>query len=294
LKPKLYVAGLPSTIPPLPRYSTAWNVHEHFNVFHNAHGRGCHMQGAFTLLPRSWIKHCFLTTLEFFDAFKKIVKAHPRLDPRGDGKVPVYEPEAPNTYFTCGVAPKRFGKDLITVGRKLTKQKRMMTPTQLLHKYMRKATHAALGYMDSESIAFARIFKALSNLPAFQLGDHEIDPQSIWTAIAIAINVAMESHDDKDFYMGLVGVLGAKGYHANDESPESVLQYFCFPSIGSAVALRNGDLLLINPLLPHCISSRATKDEDVICTSLYLKTALVGGNNNDRSVDDIPNINEIA
>jgi hypothetical protein len=54
--------------------------------------------------------------------------------------------------------------------------------------------------------------------------------------------------------------------------------------------LRNGDLLLINPLLNHCISSRATKDEDVICTSLYLKTALVGGNNNDRNVDDIPTI----
>jgi hypothetical protein len=96
--------------------------------------------------------------------------------------------------------------------------------------------------------------------------------------------------------MGAVGVLGETGYHEDKKqttllSKESVLQYFCFPTVGVSVAMRNGDILLFNPLIPHCISSRATQKEKVICTSLYLKTALVGGNDNDKTVQDLPTPN---
>ena len=56
-----------------------------------------------------------------------------------------------------------------------------------------------------------------------------------------------------------------------------ILQYFCFPGINSAVALRNGDLLLFNPTIPHCVSSRCTMEEDVICTSLSSAKRIVTG-----------------
>jgi hypothetical protein len=57
--------------------------------------------------------------------------------------------------------------------------------------------------------------------------------------------------------------------------------YFCFPTIGVAVPLRPGDYLLFNARIPHCISSRCKFDDEILCTSTYLKTAIVGMNNND-------------
>jgi len=62
---------------------------------------------------------------------------------------------------------------------------------------------------------------------------------------------------------------------------DKVVVYFCFPTIGVAVPLRPGDYLLFNAQIPHCISSRCTFEDEIMCTSTYLKTAIVGMNNND-------------
>jgi len=86
----------------------------------------------------------------------------------------------------------------------------------------------------------------------------------------------MEMHTDQDFFVGIASVLGEKGFRKHDAGGADILQYFCFPDEGIAVGLRNGDLLLFNSTIRHCISSRATKEENVLCTSMYLKTALVG------------------
>jgi hypothetical protein len=48
-----------------------------------------------------------------------------------------------------------------------------------------------------------------------------------------------------------------------------------------AVPLRPGDYLLFNARIPHCISSRCKFEDEILCTSTYLKTAIVGMNNND-------------
>ena len=63
------------------------------------------------------------------------------------------------------------------------------------------------------------------------------------------------------------------------EKDSEILNYFCFPEYGYAVALRHGDILLFNPLVEHCDSSKRV-DHDVFCCSLYVKSKLVGGNNN--------------
>ncbi len=59
-----------------------------------------------------------------------------------------------------------------------------------------------------------------------------------------------------------------------------MVTYFCFPTIGVAVPLRPRDYLLFNAKLPHCISSRCKFEDEILCTSTYLKTAIVGMNNN--------------
>ena len=56
--------------------------------------------------------------------------------------------------------------------------------------------------------------------------------------------------------------------------------YFCFPRLGIAVALRPGDLLIFNPLEPHAISSRCNNDDQIFCISMYMKSAIVGLNDN--------------
>ena len=70
---------------------------------------------------------------------------------------------------------------------------------------------------------------------------------------------------------------GKSEYLSNDD----VVVYFCFPTIDVAVPLRPGDYLLFNSRIPHCISSRCKVEEDILVTSIYLKTAVVGMNNND-------------
>jgi len=66
-------------------------------------------------------------------------------------------------------------------------------------------------------------------------------------------------------------------YQLNDH----VIAYYCFPTLGVAVPLCPGDYFMFNALIPHCISSRCNLEDDIMCTSVYLKTAIVGMHNND-------------
>jgi hypothetical protein len=53
----------------------------------------------------------------------------------------------------------------------------------MLHHYMAQMTHAAKGYLDTESIMFAKLVKAMADLANFCVGDHDEVEESIWTAI---------------------------------------------------------------------------------------------------------------
>ncbi len=71
---------------------------------------------------------------------------------------------------------------------------------------------------------------------------------------------------------------GSSVYHIHDD----IIAFFCFPTLGVAVPLCPGDYLMFkNALIPHCISSRCNLDDEIMCTSIYLKTVIVGMNNND-------------
>ena len=66
------------------------------------------------------------------------------------------------------------------------------------------------------------------------------------------------------------------GYNMSD----SIVAYFCFPRLGIAVALRPGDILIFNPREYHSISSRCNNVEEIYVATVYLKTAVVGLNDN--------------
>ena len=69
-------------------------------------------------------------------------------------------------------------------------------------------------------------------------------------------------------------------YQVNDR----IVCYFAFPRIGIAVALRPGDFLLFDPQEPHSISSCYKAEDEIFCASSYLKTAIVGLNDNSNTV----------
>ncbi len=96
--------------------------------------------------------------------------------------------------------------------------------------------------------------------------------------IAFGTNVFLCCHIDADFTMSISQVIlkGKDVYHLDD----NIISYFCFPTLGVAVPLRPGDYFMFNALIPHCISSRCKLEDNVMCASVYLKTAIVGMNNN--------------
>ena len=63
---------------------------------------------------------------------------------------------------------------------------------------------------------------------------------------------------------------------------DTIVQYFCFPEYGLAMAMRVEDILFFNANAYHCLSIKTNmfKDIDVHVSTFYLKTAHVGMNDN--------------
>ena len=96
----------------------------------------------------------------------------------------------------------------------------------------------------------------------------------------------MNSHVDEDFFYSLTTVASEQGLQEDIDRysmDADVCNYFTFAEQGIAVALRPGDMLIFNPHYHHCCLSLRTsiyESDDVFCLSLYLKTAVVGLNDN--------------
>ena len=119
-------------------------------------------------------------------------------------------------------------------------------------------------------------FKSLSSTRRMNMTEN--DHASIFSGFAFGYNVHLSSHSDVDYTLSMTSVY--LDGHINEDQ-DRVLAYFCFPRLGLAVAMRSGDVLIFNPREPHAISSRCKKSDRLLCLSLYLKTAVVGLNNND-------------
>jgi hypothetical protein len=70
----------------------------------------------------------------------------------------------------------------------------------------------------------------------------------------------------------------------NYQVDDRILCYFAFPRIRMAVALQPGDFLLFNPQELHSISSCCRTGDKLFCISSYLKTGVVGLNDDNNPV----------
>ena len=119
------------------------------------------------------------------------------------------------------------------------------------------------------------------------VGEHsaKCKETSFFASVASAKNYCSPAHIDDDFFLCMLTI------HTDRKEVMknmNVAQYFCFPEVGVAIALRPGDMLIFNPRHPHCVSLREIfyEKEDSYCTSFYLKTDIVSGNNNEEELTD--------
>ena len=152
-------------------------------------------------------------------------------------------------------------------------------PWGVLSRLFRTVEAKAEAYIPYDDLCGLNSARKLNNWKCFPLDDNR--RTRYWAALSCGKNVYLPSHTDQDSFLSCTLVV-AEG-SIDLEAP--VTNYFCFPSHGISVPLCPGDLLLFNPLVYHSISSR-THDVDVFCLSFYLKTALVGGNDNQKKFSE--------
>ena len=169
---KVYIAGIAREFLPttLPYNCIKWSVSEQLVPFLNRKGNGCRAGNYYTLLPREWILKCFPNTDKFFRLFMKILELHPRIDPRGDKKVPVYDRGSPGTYVVVGTSARRSGRGLQLVDRRL-KEASFQNERSLLRKYFRQVAYAAYAYLDTPSIRYLNVVKEMTEFSKFSF-DH--------------------------------------------------------------------------------------------------------------------------
>jgi hypothetical protein len=150
---------------------------------------------------------------------------------------------------------------------------------RVLMKLMRHAEYCFEAIADNEVIS--HVFHAKQIVP-FKTMNATItsdQPHSkYYGALAFGCSVFLQCHTDADFTMSMahIHLKGKEQYEVDD----NIVIYFCFPTLGVAVPLRPGDFLLFNALIPHCVSSRCRQIDEVMCVLMYLKSAVVGMNNN--------------
>lgn len=148
---------------------------------------------------------------------------------------------------------------------------------------VRRAEHAFYAYSNTDVIRHIRDARELIAWDNIKFSDAKDDVNGIFNGIAFGVNVYLRAHKDEDFTYSVIQVhLDNEDYSVNDEN----ICFFCFPRLGVAVPLKPGDFLLINALEYHCVSSRCNDEVDIFCISSYLKTAVVGGNDNKRALTE--------
>ena len=183
-----------------------------------------------------------------------------------------------NKYCCIGAQPGRAERG-VQSGLYRLKYGLLSKEWDLLHKVLKCAEYAFDRYMDTrviQDISCARsriIFKTMGTSQSSSNEKHA----RYYNGLGFGINAHLRSHIDADFTMSIVQAhIDNHDYVIDDK----VICYFAFPRIGVAVALRPGDFLLFNPHEPHSISSSCRRKDDIFIISSYLKTAVVGLNDN--------------
>ena len=243
--------------------------------------RGVHVDTVCTLIPRkeaiglSVVGGKCKIWEELYDAFS-VLETDKGKSARNVGKARAVVCDGKGSkYVTFGSSPSQRRKEINST-MKVLGHNGNNKHKQVIGKWLKRVEHCALKYMPVEA---REIIWAVNEHCSHPGIPYDNDKQSfLYPAVAAGRNAFLNVHVDSDFGLSLVSAYGR--YPPSEDGP--IICYFCFPTLKIAVALRSGDMLLFNSKVPHCVSSRSNRKCDAFCISLYTKTLLVGGNNDDQ------------
>lgn len=236
-------------------------------------------QSALAVLPKSGVNNAF-------DSLSYILSTHRVSLSRGHAKTIFGNPDEHVMYKCLGVRPGRNSTGVLDCDK--WAERIGSIHWRRVMEMVKRAELLFDMFADQEVIDHLHVAKEVVPFKTMHAPNHRTSKQFYhakhFGAIAFGCNVFLRCHTDDDFTMSIAHVLlgGKKSYNLDD----SVVVYFCFPTLGVAVPMRPGDFLLFNARLPHCISSRCCADDDIMCISMFLKTAVVGGNDNGKDLND--------
>ena len=111
---------------------------------------------------------------------------------------------------------------------------------QIEHRGMECLKRASMEGHGSDG--FARVQQKF-DLPSISSKD------GVATQLALAKEYCSPVHVDNDFYYSTLSVYDDKA------PPNQVLYHFCFPTYGIAIPMVSGDIIVFNPLVPHCATN---------------------------------------
>jgi hypothetical protein len=151
---------------------------------------------------------------------------------------------------------------------------------KIVRQFVASIEHLFCAYVSNEEISIVTRAIALVDAPTMTMPPSASNPRpkkaKVYGAMAVGVDVCLATHTDKDFTFSAISVKCRSDCHPK----ERILVYFAFPALGIAIPLRVGDVLFFNPNEPHCITSRVSETDSIYIVSLYLKSAVIGLNNN--------------
>jgi hypothetical protein len=239
-------------------------------------------ESIFVLVPRraaiKQLKNVNTTLL----SMSALDKAKGFAEKRGNKRITATEGKNSN-YVTVGLKPNRGSHGILdSWPHKLSAKDK-----KHILKFMTQCQEVANGYIKSKELRGIQMAKLILKWRSIK----GCGPGSIWPSFSQALNTYLSVHTDDDFFYSLMTT--ACSHALRDDIDQyklhaEVSNYFVLPEQGIAVALRPGDMLIFNPKYHHCLSSRtcAYQNKDVYSMSLYLKSAVVGKNDNSIPIND--------
>jgi hypothetical protein len=239
-------------------------------------------ENVFLLIPRKAAIEKLSHVNKTLESMSALNKAKGFTEKRGNKRITATEGKNSN-YVTVGLKPNRGSHGILdSWPHKLSAKDKK----QIL-KFMNQCQEVANGYIKSKELRGIKIAKLILKWRSIK----GCGPGSIWPSFSQALNTYLSAHTDDDFFYSLMTT--ACSHALRDDIDQyklhaEVSNYFVFPEQGIAVALRPGDMLIFNPKYHHCLSSRtcAYQNKDVYSMSLYLKSAVVGKNDNSIPLND--------
>ena len=223
------------------------------------------VQDVCCILPHNETRNIFTkSSFAHFESMEKLTKKSTA------GRGVCRQPVGTDRYMLIGTKPCRNGRGVLDGMGAIRSHPKVHKE---FSRILRNIKHRAARWIDTLDLKSVTEAKKKSEYPGFGYSGGRGE-SGIWPAVACGRNTFLPLHTDMDYFLGAVTVCGKR------VKDSDVLQYFCFPTLGISVELRNGDVLLFNPLVPHCISSPTDSQLDCFSFSAYLKSLVVSGNSN--------------